>query len=162
MSQKKNNWKDIKDIMADFNSLAAEPRDPDVIPIYAHISADKVKLNRQYIEAQHLIDSTDVFKGAVNDLHFNYLIYVFKDITPNPKNLITIEYVISEEDNEQDPFIETYNVPLKNKKLIARYTSTPFRVFETENKHKKILIFKAACPMTLDSFKELLNTWAKS
>ena len=160
MSLEKSNWKNIKDIMAGFSGPAKE--DLNVIPIYAHVSVDFVKLNQKYIEAQELIDSTDTFKGAVKDLRFNYLIYVFKKIGANPKNLITIEYVISEKGNEENPFIETYNVPPEKRKLISKYASTPFRVFETEGKHRNILLFKERCPMTLQSFKEFISTWAKS
>ena len=134
----------------------------DVLPIYAHVSSDTVKLDRKYIEAQEQIDSTGVFKGAAKDLRFNYLLYVFKDLNPTCKNLITIEYVISEEGDEQNPHKETYQVPTEQKKLISRYASTPFRIFETKNKRKKLLLFKERCPMTLGSFKELLKAWVKS
>ncbi len=160
--EENNSWKDIKDIMAGLNGPPTqEEAERTVVPIYAHVSAETVKLNEKYIEAQELIDKTDVFKGAIASLKFNYLIYAFRQLSSNPKNLITIEYVISEEGNERDPFIETYKVPTEEEKLIIKYISTPFRVFDNKDSHKKILLFKEQCPMTLDSFKELIKTWAK-
>jgi hypothetical protein len=164
MSLETNNWKDIKDVMESFSGAGAPHRHDDskILPIYAHVSDEPVSLDQKYIEAQDQINSTGVFKGAAENLRFNYLLYVFKDLNSTHKNLITIEYVISEEGDEQNPHAETYQVPIEQKKLISRYTSTPFRIFETKNRHKKLLLFKEKCPMTLGGFKELLNTWAES
>ena len=94
--------------MAEFNNSAME--DPEVLPLYAHSNLQPVRLNSKYIEAQDLIDKTDVFKGAVASLEFHYLIYAFRQLSLNPKNLITIEYVISEVGNGNEPFVEKYDV----------------------------------------------------
>ena len=146
--------------MAEFNNSAME--DPEVLPLYAHSNLQPVRLNSKYIEAQDLIDKTDVFKGAVASLEFHYLIYAFRQLSLNPKNLITIEYVISEVGNGNEPFVEKYDVSPNQIKLLGKFISTPLRVFDHQDKRKRILTFKERCPMTLKSFKELLNTWAKS
>jgi hypothetical protein len=163
MSLEKNNWKDVKGVMESFSQGGArDHNDSNILPLYAHASDETVSLDRKYIEAQALIDQTGVFKGGIEKVRFNYLLYVFKDLSSTHKNLTSIEYVISEEGDRQNPHTETYEVPSEQKKLISRYASTPFRVFETKNMHKKILLFKERCPMTLGSFKELLNAWVKS
>ena len=79
MSAQNNSWKNIKNIMAELNNSAME--DPEVLPLYAHSNLQPVRLNSKYIEAQDLIDKTDVFKGAVASLEYHYLIYAFRQLS---------------------------------------------------------------------------------